>query len=278
MRRVIVGVGLVLVLVLGFGAPAAAQDNWPVSVKFGASKTGPTTCAGGAGWCDDGKGLYYSDARQKLVAEIAAYVSNDEVAGGFWLYLTSGSKRAVVFDFTRPVIDEDAIWYSDTPPISFDSTKLPNLASDPIVELTLFDTPQWSPPNYDLFTGACQTGEFDGGRCANDFMLTFKTAARKEYRLRFSPNIWRELTNYDKPVPPRNTFPYGVMSVVRLDANTWEMTPLLQHPLVVDPVTGQMRIEPCPAALERGETTRGRTTWTFLGCFDMPFELTLTRR
>ena len=156
MRGVIVGVGLCLALILGLGAPVAAQDDWPVNVRFGASKTGPTACAGGAGWCDDGKGLYSTDARQKLVAEIAAYDFSDyELVGGFWFHLTSGSKRSVVFDFTRPVIGEGAAWWSDTPPRSFDPTKLPDFASDPIAELTLFDTPQFSPPNYDLFTGAC---------------------------------------------------------------------------------------------------------------------------
>lgn len=209
----------------------------------------------------------------------AAYdFSEYELVGGFWFYLTSGSKRAVVFDFTTSVIDNDATWCPDTCPRYFDSVKLPDFASDPIAERTLFDTPQYSPPNYDLFTGACQTGELEGGRCANDFLLTFKTAARKEYRLRFSPNIWRELTNFDQPSPPRNTMPYGVMSVVHPNPSTWEMTPLLEHPLVVYPETDQMRTEPCPAVLERKDSAKGLNTWVFLGCYDMPFEMTLTRR
>jgi hypothetical protein len=263
---------------LALAAPVAAQEDWPVNVTFGASKTGPTTCGNGAGWCDDGKGAYFSDTRGKLVAEVVYYDSSEyEPAGGFWFYVNSASKRMVVFDFMRPVINEDATWCPDVCPRFFDLTAVPNFASDPITELTLFDTPQWSPPNYDLFTGACQTGEFDGGRCANDFALTFKTLAKKEYRLRFSPNIWRELTNFDHPDPPRNTMPYGVMSVVHPDASTWVMTPLLQHPLVLDG-TGQIATEPCPAVLERKDTVKGRNTWAFLGCFDMPFEITLTRR
>lgn len=71
------------------------------------------------------------------------------------------------------------------------------------------------------------------------------------------PCVRWEFTNFDHPDQPRNTFPYGVMSVVRPDASTWEMTPLLQRPLVVDPGTGLMRNEPCPAVLERGITLRG---------------------
>jgi hypothetical protein len=39
-----------------------------------------------------------------------------------------------------------------------------------------------------------------------------------------------------------------------------------------------MRTGSCPAVLERGEAAKGWTTWTFPGCFDMPFELTLTGR
>ena len=180
MTRVIAGVGLCLALILGLAAPVAAQDDWPVNVRLGASKAGPTTCAAGAGWCDDGKGLYSTDARQKLVAEIAAYDFSDYgLVGGFWFQLTSGSKRSVVFDFSRPVIDENATWCPDACPDFSDPAKLPDFASDPIVELTLFDTPHFSPPNCDLFTGACQTGEIDGGRCANDFTLTVKTAARR---------------------------------------------------------------------------------------------------
>lgn len=133
MKRSMVGVDLVLELVLGFRAPVAAQSNsaedWPLNAMFGASKAGPTACANGAGWCDDGKGLCCSDARPTLVAEIAAYdFSNYQLVGRLWFYLTSGSKRAVVFDFRRPVVDEEATWHSDTPPRSFDPTELSDFA------------------------------------------------------------------------------------------------------------------------------------------------------
>ena len=43
-------------------------------------------------------------------------------------------------------------------------------------------------------------------------------------------------------------------------------------------IDGVVRDEPCPVAFERKDVVKGMNTYTFLGCYDMPFQLTLTRR
>ena len=274
MTRVMVGGGLALLLVLGLGAsvPAQAQTDVPLSVTFAGAKASPTACSDGMAWCADVLNKAYVSQGKNLVAEIANYDFADyDPVGGFRFEVSSASGRSVMFDFTRR-IDTDAAWCPEVCPDD-PADVLPNFVADPIKAVSLFDMPAWSGPNYGFWTDSCDTVRMADGCCAND-VLIFLYTARKEYRLRFSPNIWRELTEFDDI--PGDTLPYGVVGVQQIDAATWKIAPLMEHPLVMVgsvPVT-----EPCPAALERKDVNKGRNTWVFLGCYDMPFELTLTKR
>jgi hypothetical protein len=53
---------------------------------------------------------------------------------------------------------------------------------------------------------------------------------------------------------------------------TWVLKNLMSHPDVYGGAP-----DPCPVVLERKDTVKGRTIWKFGGCYNMPFELTLTR-
>jgi hypothetical protein len=106
------------------------------------------------------------------------------------------------------------------------------------------------------------------GLCPNDFHLSIETIGRKQYRLGFSPNLWRTMAF------PNTGRGGGVMGVAYdPSADVWTLSPLLSRS-----IDGVLRQEPCPVLLERKDTVKGLVSWTFLGCYDMPFEITLTKR
>lgn len=244
----------------------------PLNVFFSFVKSSATTCVGGPAWCGDGQ-LYQSDSGERyLVAKIHYYDFRDSgTAGGFSFLVSGANAGRLAFDFRQPVVDPLETWCPEVCPDA-PQQPLPDFAADPITAVDLFDQPLYSPPNYDFFNpGVCNAGLTADGFCPNDSSVSIQTASRKEYRLRYSPNIWRQLA-----LP--NTFPGGVMAV-RYDGalDSWTLRPLTSHPAVLDD-SGAPATDPCPVVLERKDVAKSRTTWVFLGCYDMPFELTLTKR
>jgi hypothetical protein len=280
MARAILHVGLGLLLAAtGCGLAAAQTGNRadvPLNVMFTHLKSG-TNCASGPAWCGDGN-LFYSDTQERyLIAEILITEDPDAPPEGEFRFFLGGTNvRRVVFDFGKPVTGggQDQWCFEACP----DSPKAftPNFATDPIKTVTLWDMRGFSEPNYNFMSpDTCSTGWTLEGLCPNDFFIKLETVAKKEYRLRFSPNIWRSLAQ-------PNTLPYGVMGVA-YDGSTdsWVMKNLMSHPSVfVVPGNSEsgVAIESCPVVLERKDTVRGSNTWKFGGCYEMPFELTLTRR
>jgi tetratricopeptide (TPR) repeat protein len=233
----------------------------PLTVEFADVVSGVP-----AGWYGDGA-AYTSDTGEKyLVVKIDHWPAYEEqpAEGTFSFDVASASKRSVGLDFSRLVVDAAAAWCPEVCPVQ-PTQPFPDFAADPIQRVRLFDTPQWSPPNYDFLTPAACSSGLEAGICPNDFLL-FLYTGRKEYRLRFSPNIWRKLAL-------DNTKPYGVMGVAYEPAtDTWTLSPLRSRT-----IDGVVRQEPCPVSFERKDTVKGRNTWVFLGCYDMPFELTLSK-
>jgi len=222
-----------------------------------------------AGWYGDGD-RYASDAGKRyVIAEIRYHDSQDYgPVGAFNFEVAAPSGRTVLFDFSRPVVVEPRpAWCPEACPDQ-PSQAPPNFAADPIKLVTLFDTPQFSPPNYDFFSPTwCDAVWSAAGLCPNDFTLTVETTSRTVYRLRYSPNLWRSLA-----LP--NTFPYGVMGVAYDAASdTWMLSPLQAWN-----IAGVTRTEVCPVLVERKEVVKGRSTYVSLGCYDIPFEITLTKR
>ena len=238
----------------------------PLIVEF-ADHVGPESTP--AGWYSDG-GSYASDAGKRyVIAEIAYWEVQDYApVGALAFEVTAPSGRKVLFDFSRPVVNPQADWCPEACP-SRSTQPAPDFAADPIKLVSLVDTPHYSPPNYDFFTpGWCESGWADGGVCPNDFRLRIETTGRKEYRLSFSPNLWRSLAL------PNTTAGGSVMGVAYdpvLDA--WRLSPLLSWT-----IGGVARQEPCPVLVERKDVIKGLNTMVFLGCYDMPFEITLTKR
>ena len=275
MTRLIVRIGLVLTLVAAIGSFVAAQKpglkDVPLVVSFYNQ-----LCSAGTAWCGDSLGEYESDAREKdRVVEIT-YFDYDEngVGVGFRFYLTSASGRTVTVKLgtPKPALPAGA-WCPERCP-GAPAFNPPDFSKEPITSVSVRTGFGYSEPNYDFLKPAeCAMGWTDG-RCASDFKFGFQTS-RKEYRIRFSPNIWRELTKLDDL--PGDTMPGGVVGVQPGASGSWELTPLLEHPLVSDR-TGVPHAEPCPALLERLDAVKGLNTWVFLGCYDMPFGLALTRR
>jgi hypothetical protein len=221
-----------------------------------------------AGWYGDGDG-YASDAGKRyVIAEIRYHDFQDyDPVGAFNFEVAAPSGRTVLFDFSRPVVNTQAGWCPEACPDQ-PSQAPPNFAADPIKLVTLFDTPQYSPPNYDFLTPTWCESVWAEGLCPNDFHLKIVTSSKKEYRLGFSPNLWRTMA-----LP--NTQPGGGVMGVAYDpsADVWTLSPLLSRT-----IDGVLHQEPCPVLLERKDTVKGLVSWTFLGCFDMPFEITLTKR
>jgi hypothetical protein len=218
------------------------------------------------GWCGD-EDAYTSLANGKVIAETSYIDFTDyEPVGAFTFYVVSTSGRSVAFDFSRPVLDTEAEWCPEVCP-GPPADSLPNFVAEPIKTVSLFDTPQYSPPNYDFVQpDICESGWTGNGLCANDFLVKLQTT-KKEYRLRFSPNLWRGLAL-------ENTAPYGAMGVAYDPVSeTWTLSPLLS-----DVIDGQLCQETCPVSFGRMDKTRRGNVWTFLGCFDMPYQLTLTKR
>lgn len=281
MARAIVHVGLGLLLAAaGCGLAAAQTGNRakvPLNVAFAHLRSGTTTCADGGAWCGDGS-PFYSDAQERyLIAEILITEDPDAPPEGEFRFFLGGTNvRRVVFDFSSPVTGADKDqWCFEACP-SWPQAFTPNFATDPIRTVTFWDMRGWSEPNYNFLTpDTCSTGwTQEGTLCANDFFIALQTVAKKEYRLRFSPNIWRRMA-------PR-TIPYGVMGVTYdHTSEQWVMKNLMSHPSVrVDPEDpeSEVAVEPCPVVLERKDTIKGLNTWKFGGCYEMPFELTLTKR
>jgi hypothetical protein len=279
MTRAVVRIGSVVVFVLVVGGLVAAQKpglkDVPLVVTFADSSISKTTCAAGPGWCGDG-GLYESDSLERyLMAEITYHDSIQfGIGGSLRFYLASTSGRGMTFHFGEPLPAPPlGSWCPERcpgPPLA----ALPNFSTDPIKEVYFQTNFGYSPPNYDFLNpGACDynadgVSDWDAaGGCATDFSVRILTA-RKEYRLRISPNIWRTLA-----LP--NTLPYGAVRVEYQAPDRWTLTPLLSYDFGGSLGT---KDELCPAAFERKDVVRGMNTWIFLGCYDMPFEMTLTKR
>jgi hypothetical protein len=265
--RVRIGLAVAMAFVVAGAASAqTSQKDIPLVLEFNND-----LCVIGPGWCGDTRGSYQSDAGQNAVVEITYHDYGDNgVGGGFRFYLTSSSRRTVTLKPGAP-LTTPAAWCPEacprpvSPPPSFAGGTIADVTSQ-----TLFG---FSPPNYDFFTPEdCGIYGTEDGRCVSDYSFRF-SASKKEYRLRFSPNIWRALTKVDNPA--RNTMPYGAVAVQQVSAGVWKITPVLEHPLLRDS-GGVPYVEPCPAVLERNDVSRGRNNWVFQGCYDMRFELTLT--
>jgi hypothetical protein len=270
MARTTVRIGLAVVLALGVAGATSAQTpqtDVPLVLDFNNN-----LCSIGPGWCGDARGSYESASGLNTVVEITAQDYGDNgIGGGFRFYLTSSSRRTVTLKLGAPLTSAGASCEVCPRPVS----PAPSFTGGAITEVrsqTLFG---WSPPNYDFFKPEdCGIYGVGDGRCVSDFSFHF-TASRREYRLRFSPNIWRALTKVEDPT--RNTMPYGAVGVRLASPGVWTITPLLEHPLVVDSY-GNPYAEPCPAVLERNDVSKGRSNWVFQGCYAMSFELTLTKR
>jgi hypothetical protein len=238
----------------------------PLTVEF-ADYVGPESTP--AGWYSDG-GNYASDAGKRyVIAEVAYYELQDyDPVGGFRFEVAAPSGRTVLFDFSRlVVVNPRPAWCPEACP---DQPTLgpPDFAADPIKLVTLFDSPQYSPPNYDFLTPAWCESVWADGLCPNDFRLSIQTSSREEYYLSFSPNLWRALA-----LP--NTARGGSVMAVAYDsaADTWRLSPLLSRT-----VNGVPLQEPCPVLVERKAVVKDLNTRVFLGCYDMPFEITLAKR
>ena len=270
MARTRVHIGMAVVLALCVASAASAQTSQkdiPLVLEFNNS-----LCVIGPGWCGDARGSYESDAGRNSVVEITSMdLGENGIGGGFRFYLTSSSKRTVMVKLGAPLTTHNG-WCPEACPRPVSPP--PSFTGGSVAELTSMTLLGFSPPNYDFFRpeDCGNYGTAVPGRCASDFSFRF-TVSRKEYRLRFSPNIWRELTKIDDP--NRNTMPYGVVGVQLVAPGVWKITPVLEHPLLKD-AGGVPYVEPCPALLERNDVSRGRNNWVFQGCYDMLFELTLT--
>jgi hypothetical protein len=269
MARARVRIGLAVVLALGVAGAALAQtprQDVPLVLEFNNN-----LCLIGPGWCGDVRGSYQSDSGLNAVVEITYHDYGDNsVGGGFRFYLTSSSKRTVTLKLGAP-LTTPAAWCPEACPRSVSPP--PSFTGGAIADVTSQTLLGFSPPNYDFFTPeVCGIYGTEDGRCVSDFSFRF-SASKKEYRLRFSPNIWRALTKVENPA--RNTMPYGAVAVQQVTAGVWTITPVLEHPLVKDS-NGNPYVEPCPAVLERNDVSRGRNNWVFQGCYNMQFELTLT--
>jgi hypothetical protein len=271
MARTKVRIALAVAMVFAVAGVASAQtpkQDVPLVLDFSNN-----LCVIGPGWCGDARGSYESDSGQTAVVEITYHDYDDNgVGGGFRFYLTNSSRRTVTVKLGPPLPALPAgSWCPEACPRPVSPP--PSFTGGAIAEVTSQTMFGWSPPNYDFFTPEdCGIYETEDGRCVSDFYFRF-TASRKDYRLRFSPNIWRALTKLDDPT--RNTMAYGAVAVQQVSAGVWKITPLLEHQLLKDS-NGVPYLEPCPAVLERNDVSKGRSNWVFQGCYAMSFELTLT--
>jgi len=248
-------------------AKGRASLDVPLYVEF-ADVVGPSGTP--AGWHSDGAG-YVSDANNKsnLSVEITYVDLTDyDPVGAFTFGVSAASGRTVIFDFSRPVVDTSAPWCPERCPLP-PAQAPPDFTADPIKSVSLFDTPQYSPPNYDFMTPAfCESVWSTEGWCPNDFRFSVETVGRKQYRFGFSPNLWRSLAL------PNTAAGMGVMAVAYDPATeSWKLSNLRSWM-----IGGVVRQEPCPVTVERMQHVKGLVTWVFLGCYEMPFEMTLTRR
>ena len=241
----------------------------PLIVEF-ADRVGPMQLP--AGWYGDGAAYESVETMVKgqrpVTAEITYFdIEGWEPVGGLTFLLHSAGGRRVNFDFSRPVVNPNATWCPEACPAQ-PTQGPPDFSADPIKDFAIYDTPQYSPPNYDFLNPTWCESVWEGNLCPNDFSLQFGTASGRSYRLGFSPNLWRMMAL------PNTQRGGGVMGVAYdPSADVWTLSPLLSRT-----IDGVLRQEPCPVMLERKDTVKGLVSWTFLGCFDMPFEIMLTKR
>ena len=233
------------------------------------------TDTGSPGWYGDALGAYQSDSGN-LAAKIQ-FVDYDEngIGGRFFLDIGSNSGRSLTFDFGAALPYDPSAVCPERCPGPPDEA-LPDFSAEPIQKVTIYTVFGYSPPNYDFLNPAVCDYNADGTSdwaydatgtpyCVTD-ALVFINTAQNIYRLRMSPNVWRTYAP--------NTMPYGIMKVRYFaELDQWTLERLLGFD-----VGGTGQQEPCPAVLERRAQVKGRVSYKFLGCFDMPFDITLTKR
>ncbi len=266
------GKGTELFSVVAKGSGSWSKQDVELAVDF-------NCVAGQEGWCGDGYGAYQSDGGSVLAKiEFVDYDENG-TGGGFALEVGSNSARAVSFNFGTPLpAPPGGTWCPERCPGTPDEAP-PDFSIEPIRLAWARTVFGYSPPNYDFLDPTVCDYNGDGKSdwmnddgtgtpyCVTDALIRIETA-KSIYRLRVSPNVWRTFAP--------NTTPYGAMKVRYFAAfNQWTLEPLLSYDFAGDIGLKQ---EPCPAVLERRVLSHGRVTYKFVGCDDLPFLLTLTKR